>query len=77
MNPPTEQPKHRWRSLSVLAVGLICDNTEGGLVNTLFPVIRQALGLGVDALGILASISKFARMLFGPAWSLAAARFGR
>ena len=77
MNPPTEQPKHRWRSLSVLAVGLICDNTEGGLVNTLFPVIRQALGLGVDALGILASISKFARMLFGPAWSLAADRFGR
>jgi MFS family permease len=46
-------------------------------VNTLFPVIRQAFGLGVDALGILSSISKFARMLFGPAWSLAADRFGR
>lgn len=77
MNTPTSQPKRRWRSLFVLAFGQICDNTEGGLVNILFPVIRQSLGLGVDALGILSSISKFARMIFGPVWSLAADRFGR
>jgi MFS family permease len=60
-----------------MAVAFVSDNTESGLVNTLFPVIRQALGLGIDALGILTSISRFARMLFGPLWSMVADRFGR
>lgn len=69
--------KGRWRSLSAMAVAFVSDNTESGLVNTLFPVIRQALGLGLDALGLLTSISRFARMLFGPLWSMVADRFGR
>lgn len=67
----------RWQSLSAMGFALICENADGGLVNTLFPVIRSALGLGVDALGILASVSRFARMIFGPLWSMAADRFGR
>jgi MFS family permease len=75
---PTETPsKGRWRSLTAMAVAFVSDNTESGLVNTLFPVIRQALGLGLDALGLLTSISRFARMIFGPLWSMAADRFGR
>lgn len=83
ISPPVAQEtavdsrKGRWRSLSAMAVAFVSDNTESGLVNTLFPVIRQALGLGIDALGILTSISRFARMLFGPLWSMAADRFGR
>lgn len=78
---PQEQPvasrAGRWRSLTAMAVAFVSDNTESGLVNTLFPVIRQALGLGLDALGLLTSISRFARMIFGPLWSIAADRFGR
>lgn len=73
----TYSRKGRWRSLTAMAVAFVSDNTESGLVNTLFPVIRQALSLGIDALGILTSISRFARMLFGPLWSMVADRFGR
>jgi MFS family permease len=75
--PTTESRKGRWRSLSAMAVAFVSDNTESGLVNTLFPVIRQALGLGLDALGLLTSISRFARMIFGPLWSMAADKYGR
>lgn len=76
-NTPSASRKGRWRSLSALAVASVSDNAENGLVNTLFPVIRQAFGLGLDALGLITSISRFARMLFGPLWSMAADRFGR
>src|SRR5699024_3939658 len=44
---------------------------------TLFPVIRDALGLQTSALGILTAISRFARMIFGPVWATLADRFGR
>ncbi|MBK9940124.1 MAG: MFS transporter [Kouleothrix sp.] len=77
MAPSTSARRGRWGSLIAMAVAFVSDNTEGGLVNTLFPVIRQALGLGVDALGILTSISRFARMIFGPLWSMVADRYGR
>jgi MFS family permease len=60
-----------------MAFAFISDNTEGGLVNTLFPVIRQSLGLGVEALGVMSSISRFARMIFGPLWSMLADKYGR
>ncbi len=69
--------KGRWGSLIAMAFAFVSDSTEGGLVNTLFPVIRQALGLGVEALGVLSSISRFARMIFGPLWSMLADRYGR
>ena len=69
--------RRRWAGLGALAVGSISDATEGGLVNTLFPVIRQSLGLGIEALGILTSINRFSRMIFGPLWSLASDRYGR
>jgi MFS family permease len=60
-----------------MAFAFVVDNTEGGLINTLFPVIRAALGLDLGALGLLTSISRFARMLFGPVWAMVADRFGR
>ncbi|MCK6629970.1 MAG: MFS transporter [Anaerolineae bacterium] len=69
--------KGRWGSLFAMAFAFISDNTEGGLVNTLFPVIRQSLGLGVEALGVMSSISRFARMIFGPLWSMLADKYGR
>lgn len=46
-------------------------------MNSLFPVIRAALGLSLAQLGVFAAIPRFARMLFGPLWSMVADRWGR
>jgi MFS family permease len=73
----TEKVKGRGGGLVALAFAQIVDGFEGGLVNTLFPVIRDALGLQTSALGILTAMSRFARMLFGPIWAALADRFGR
>ncbi|GAA3914919.1 MFS transporter [Microbacterium invictum] len=72
-----QRVKGRGGGLMALAFASIVDGFEGGLVNTLFPVIRDALGLQTSALGILTAISRFARMLFGPVWASLADRFGR
>jgi MFS family permease len=60
-----------------MAFGFMADGTEGGLVNTLFPVIQASLGLQLTALGLMTSISRFARMIFGPFWSIVADKYGR
>lgn len=70
-------PPGRWRSLIAMSVSYIVDNQEGGLINVLFPVIMQALALPLSALGVLASVSRFARMIFGPLWAIAADKWGR
>lgn len=75
--PVPKKPKGRGRGLLALGFASIVDGFEGGLVNTLFPVIRDALGLQTSALGILTAISRFARMLFGPIWASLADRYGR
>ena len=72
-----QKVKGRGGGLTALAFASIVDGFEGGLVNTLFPVIRDALGLQTSALGILTAISRFARMLFGPIWASLADRYGR
>ena len=59
------------------AVGTMSDSMEGGLVNTLFPVIMKALNLQVGDLGTLSSISKWARMIFGTMWAVLGDKFGR
>jgi MFS family permease len=73
---PTPVNKGRWGSVVAMAFAFVSDNLEGGLINTLFPVIRAALGLDLGALGLLSSISRFARMLFGPLWAILADRYG-
>ncbi len=72
-----KKPKGRWGGLLAMAFSFVVDNTEGGLINSLFPVIRDALGLNLGALGIFSSISKFARMIFGPLWAMVADKYGR
>jgi MFS family permease len=72
-----DKVKGRGGGLVALAFASIVDGFEGGLVNTLFPVIRDALGLQTSALGIMTAMSRFARMLFGPVWAGLADRFGR
>jgi MFS family permease len=74
---PSSSRKGRWGSLTAMSFAFVVDNTEGGLINTLFPVIRAALALDLGALGLLTSISRFARMLFGPLWAMLADRYGR
>ena len=70
-------PKSRWLTVSVLSVLQMVENSEGGLINSLFPVIRADLGLTLGALGVLTSVGKFARMIFGPLWAMLGDRFGR
>ena len=75
-----EQPrkvKGRWGGLLSMAFSFVIDSTEGGLINSLFPVIRDALGMNLSALGIFSSISRFARMIFGPIWAMLADKYGR
>ena len=74
---PVDSRKGRWRTVGVLSLLQLVENSEGGLINSLFPVIRADLGLGLGALGVLTSIGKFARMLFGPIWAMLGDRFGR
>ena len=73
----TAAPKNRWLTVGVLSVLQMVENSEGGLINSLFPVIRADLGLNLGALGVLTSVGKFARMIFGPIWAMLADRFGR
>lgn len=68
---------NRWLALISMAVASVSDGLEGGLINTLFPVIRTALNLDLGALGVLSSLSRFGRMLFGPFWSMMADKYGR
>ena len=70
-------PKHRWLTVGVLSTLQLVENSEGGLINSLFPVIRADLGIGLGALGVLTSIGKFARMIFGPIWAMLGDRYGR
>src|SRR5438876_12443450 len=73
----TTAAKKRWVTVGVLSVLQAVENSEGGLINSLFPVIRADLGLGLGALGVLTSIGKFARMLFGPVWAMLGDWYGR
>ncbi len=73
----SDYKKTRPAGLFAFAIGQVSDSAEGGLINTLFPVIMDALALPLGALGQLSSVSKFARMLFGTAWSILADRVGR
>ena len=74
---PATRPPNRWRSVVTIAVSRTIDDTESGLMNNLFPVIRASLGLTLAQLGLLAAIPRFARMIFGPVWSMLADRWGR
>jgi MFS family permease len=69
--------KGRGKAMAAMGFSQAVDNSEGGLINTFFPLIGAAFGVGESALGIMSSMSKFARMLFGPFWAMLADRYGR
>lgn len=71
------KPKGRTMAAVSLATAQSVDNTEGGVSKVFFPQIMTAFEVGNSALGLLNSLGNFARMLFGPAWAIAADRWGR
>ncbi len=72
-----EYKKTRPGAMFAFAIGTMSDSMEGGLVNTLFPVIMKALNLQVGDLGTISSLSKWARMLFGTMWAILGDKWGR
>lgn len=72
-----EYKKTRPGAMFAFAFGTMSDSMEGGLINTLFPVIAKALSLELGALGMLSSISRFARMIFGTLWAAIGDKIGR
>ncbi len=72
-----KRKKGRWAGLLSIALGNTLDNADGGLVNILFPVLRQSLRLQLPALGLLTAIGRLSRMLFGPLWAMAADKWNR
>ncbi|MGO1198378.1 MAG: MFS transporter [Dermabacteraceae bacterium] len=73
----TESTQGNGRAMAAMGFSQAVDNSEGGLVNTFFPLIAAAFGVGEGMLGIMSSISKWARMLFGPFWAMLADKYGR
>ncbi|MEL4505310.1 MFS transporter [Luteococcus sp. H138] len=71
------RPQGRTGAAVALATAQSIDNTEGGVSKVFFPQIMNAFSLGNSELGFLNSLSMLARMAFGPAWAIAADRFGR
>jgi len=72
-----EYKKTRPGAMFAFAIGTMSDSMEGGLINTLFPVIMEALALPLGALGTLSSMSKWARMIFGTLWAIVGDKYGR
>lgn len=68
---------HRWRNLITITGAEVVDNTEAGLLSTLFPSIAAALKLDNGHLGLLSALGKFATIPLGPFWVWLADRFGR
>lgn len=72
-----ELKKGRGLAVAALASAQAIDNSEGGIVNIVFPLLAEAFGIEKTQLGIISSISKFARGILGPIWAMLADRFGK
>lgn len=75
--PAATKVPHRWRNLSTLSGIMVVDNTEAGLVATLFPSISAALRLDSGHLGVLSALGKIVAVPAGPFWVWLAGRIGR
>ena len=68
---------HRWRNLSILAGVSLVDNTEAGLVTSVFPSIAASLGLTTAALGTNSAAGKLIAVPAGPFWVWLSSKIGR
>ena len=67
----------RTGSIVAMSAANAVDNSEGGLMRIFGAPIMAAFKVDSGQLGILLSLGMFARMIFGPLWSLAADKWGR
>lgn len=75
--PAFEKPKGRLGATISLGVSQSIDNSEGGVSKIFAAPIVTAFNQGLGSLGILASLSSAARMIFGPLWAMLADKIGR
>lgn len=68
---------HRWRNLAIMSGVEVVDNTEAGVLPTVFPAIAKSLGLDNGHLGVLSALGKLVAIPMGPAWVWLGARRGR
>lgn len=79
-HPSTTAPEpiaHRWRNIVLVSFANVVDGAEGGILGVLFPLIRSAFGLGVDALGVISAVVKLVGAVFGPLWGMLGDRANR
>ena len=69
--------KGRWRGLFALSIGTITDGQEWFVLNSLFPTIRDALGLNYTALSIFTTINELATIVIQPLWAIIGTRYNR
>lgn len=67
----------RGSSVGVLSLFNAIENQEGSMLAVLGPLVRNGFGVGLEAMGFITAISRAARMVFGPLWSMIADRWGR
>lgn len=67
----------RWVTVAALGFGHFVDQGEGQAMSTLFPAMRDALGLSYGNLGVIATIRLILQTLSQPFWGYLADRFRR
>ncbi|MCP4756371.1 MAG: MFS transporter [Proteobacteria bacterium] len=74
--PKKKQPG-KWRALMSIAAAQFIDFGEGGVLSSMFPLIRKSLGLDVGHLGAITAAKRVVGTVFTPIWGMAADRFSR
>lgn len=69
--------KGRASSVGILSLFNAVENQGGSMLAVLGPLIRSGFGVGLAEMGVITAITRFARMIFGPLWSMIADKFGR
>jgi MFS family permease len=69
--------KGRWKNLLAFAFASLVDVTEGNLINTLFPTIRDVMNLSLVNISMLTNVNKVISITLGPLWSMASDRYNR
>lgn len=69
--------RRRWLTVAALGFGHFVDQGEGQAMSTLFPAIRDALGLTYSHLGVIATIRLVLQTVSQPLWGYVADRFHR
>ncbi|GAA1748856.1 MFS transporter [Nonomuraea bangladeshensis] len=75
--PAAADVPHRWRNVAIISGVTVVDNTEAGLINTIFPTLANSLRLDSSHLGIIGALGKVASVPAGPFWVWLTTKIGR